>query len=186
MNDRIDLAEEFLTKDFLLSDIICEGDKVKILQKVKSQRQHVEDAMTKLKDEESVQNFTQYDIERQLMDITNEKQFSKYKKLLSKLETITHLIFSLAVRLNEKKISNSKHQGLVMLKYQMNNAKEVLVEIEKNLEQFLLFLNANINLKFCDTFTSFINKKKHNLCLRRALVRELYFIHLKFDIVNLL
>ena len=64
--DRIDLAEEFSTKDFLLSeDIMYEGDKVKILQKVKSQRQHVEEAMTKLKDEESVQNFTQYDIERQ-------------------------------------------------------------------------------------------------------------------------
>ena len=185
--DRIDLAEEFSTKDFLLSeDIMYEGDKVKILQKVKSQRQHVEEAMTKLKDEESVQNFTQYDIERQLMDNITEKQFSKYKKLLNKLETITHLIFSLSVRINEKKILNSKHQGLVMLMYQMNNAKEVLVEIEKNLEQFLLFLSVNINPKFCDTFTNFINKKKHNICLRRALVRELYFIHLKFDIVNLL
>merc|ERR1711963_130504 len=87
---RIDLAEEFSTKDFLLSeDIMYEGDKVKILQKVKSQRQHVEEAMTKLKDEESVQNFTQYDVERQLMDNTTEKQFSKYSVELYCLSPIS-------------------------------------------------------------------------------------------------
>ena len=73
-----------------------------------------------------------------------------------------------------------------MLMYQIKNAQEILDEFERSLEQFTILLNARLNPKFCDTFLCFIAQKKYNLCLRRSLVRELYFIHLKFDIINLL
>ena len=183
---RIDLRDNFDSRDFMLTeDFKCESAKMKILQKVKSQRQHIETAITKLKDVESVQNLSQYDIERQLIESLNDKEFSKFKKLMTKLENTTNLIFGLEIRFNEKKICNSK-DGLVMLMYQIKNAQEILDEFERSLEQFTILLNARLNPKFCDTFLCFTAQKKYNLCWRRSLVRELYFIHLKFDIINLM
>ena len=141
--------------------------------------------MSKLKEDESVQNFNQYDIERQLIENLDDKEYSSYKKLMIKLENMTNLLFSLEIRLNEKKICNSK-EGLVMLMYQIKNAQEVLDELEKTLNQFSMLLNTKLSSQFSATFSSFLRKKQHNLCFRKALVRELYFIHLKFDIINLL
>ena len=43
----------------LTEDLKSESAKMKILKKVKSQRQQIENAITKLKDVESVQNFNQ-------------------------------------------------------------------------------------------------------------------------------
>ena len=120
-----------------------------------------------------------------MIENLNDKDFLKFKKLMNKLENTTNLIFGLEIRFNEKKICNSK-EGLVMLMYQIKNAQEILDEFERSLEQFTILLNARLNPKFCDTFLCFIAQKKYNLCLRRSLVRELYFIHLKFDIINLL
>ena len=183
---RIDLRSNFDSRDFMLTeDFKSESAKMKILKKVKSQRQQIENAITKLKDVESVQNFNQYDMERHLIENLNDKDFLKFKKLMNKLENTTNLIFGLEIRFNEKKICNSK-EGLVMLMYQIKNAQEILDEFERSLEQFTILLNARLNPKFCDTFLCFIAQKKYNLCLRRSLVRELYFIHLKFDIINLL
>ena len=180
------MSDHFDSRDFMLAeDLTGESAKIKILQKVKSQRQQVENSMTKLKDEESTQNFNQYDIERHIIENLDDKEFMRFKKLMYKLENITNLIFGLEIRLNEKKICNSK-EGLVILRDQIKTAQEVLDEFNTALEQFTILLNARLNLKFCDTFTRFITTKKQNLCFRKSLVRELYFIHLKFDIIKLL
>ena len=65
----------------LTEDFKCESAKMRILQKVISQRQHIETAITKLKDVESVQNLSQYDIERHLIENLNDKEFLKFKML---------------------------------------------------------------------------------------------------------
>ena len=183
---RIDLSEHFNSSDVVFTkELVLEGSKNICLKKVKSQRQSTEEAMSKLKEDESLQNFNLYDIERQLIENLDDKEFSRYKKLMSKLENMTNLIFGLEIRLNEKKICNSK-EGLVMLMYQIKNAQEVLDELEKNLKQFSMLLNTKLSSKFTSTFSSFLSKKQGNICLRKALVRELYFIHLKFDIINLM
>ena len=185
-NFRIDLSAELDSNDIMMAEeSISESGKMVLLTKVKSQRQQLDLRMSQLKDEENVQHFNQLDIETHLKNNFNDKEFTKYKKLMNKHENIINLIFSLEIRLNEKNICNSK-EGLVMLRYQMKNAKEALDQHEKNLEQFQVFLNARFNSQFCDTFMTWLNKKNHNLCLRRALIRELYFIHLKFDIVNIM
>ena len=183
---RIDLSEHFNSSDIVFAkDLTNEGTKNICLKKVKSQRHRIEEAMSKLKEDESIQNFNLYDIERQLIENLNDKEFTRYKKLMSKLENMTNLLFGLEIRLNEKKICNSK-EGLVMLMYQIKNAQEVLDELEKNLKQFSMLLNTKLNSKFSSIFSSFLSKKQHNIALRKALVRELYFIHMKFDIINLM
>ena len=142
--------------------------------------------MTLLKYEENAGNFNQQDIDRFLKEHLSDKEFMKYKKLFNRLENITSLVFSLETRFNEKKISNSK-DGLVMLMYQIKNAKEIFEEHEENVDQFVLNMKKRFNdVQICTSLTKLISSKTQNLCLRRALVRELYFIHLKFDICNLL
>ena len=142
--------------------------------------------MTLLKYEENAGNFNQQDIDRFLKEHLSDKEFMKYKKLFNRLENITSLVFSLETRFNEKKISNSK-DGLVMLMYQIKNAKEVFEEHEENVDQFVLNMKKRFNdVQICNSLTKLISSKTQNLCSRRALVRELYFIHLKFDICNLL
>ena len=180
------MSEHFNSSDVVFTkDLALEGSKNICLKKVKSQRHNIEEAMSKLKEDESVQNFNLYDIERQLIENLDDKEFMIYKKLMSKLENMTNLLFGLEIRLNEKKICNSK-EGLVMLMYQIKNAQEVLDELEKSLKQFSMLLNTKLSSKFTSTFSSFLSKKQGNICLRKALVRELYFIHLKFDIINLM
>ena len=141
--------------------------------------------MLKLREEEDFLSYSQSDLERSLMENLSDKEFAKYKKMMSKLENMTNLIFSLEIRLNEKKICNSK-EGLVMLLYQIKNAQEILVELEKSLGQFSHSLISKTSPKVGDLFNRIIAKRKHLLCLRKSLVRELYFIHMKFDIINLL
>ena len=141
--------------------------------------------MLKLREEEDFLSYSQADLERSLMENLSDKEFAKYKKMMSKLENMTNLIFNLEIRLNEKKICNSK-EGLVMLLYQIKNAQEILEELEKSLGQFSQLLLSKTSPKTADIFNRILVKRKHLLCLRKCLVRELYFIHMKFDIVNLL
>ena len=156
-----------------------------ILRKVKSQRQQIEGEMLKLREEEDFLSYSQSDLERSLIENLGDKEFAKYKKMMSKLENMTNLIFGLEIRLNEKKICNSK-EGLVMLLYQIKNAQEILEELEKSLGHLSHLIITKTNPKVADLFSRTVNKKKYLLCLRKSLVRELYFIHMKFDIINLL
>ena len=156
-----------------------------ILRKVKSQRQHIEGEILKLREEEDFLSYNQSDLERSLMENLSDKEFAKYKKMMSKLENMTNLIFSLEIRLNEKKICNSK-EGLVILLYQIKNAQEILEELEKSLGHLSDLIITKTNPKVADLFSRTVSKKKYLLCLRKSLVRELYFIHMKFDIINLL
>ena len=141
--------------------------------------------MLKLSEEEDFLSYSQSDLERSLMENLSDKEFAKYKKMMSKLENMTNLIFSLEIRLNEKKICNSK-EGLVMLLYQIKNAQEILEELEASLGHLSDLIITKTNPKVADLFSRTVNKKKYLLCLRKSLVRELYFIHMKFDIINLL
>ena len=141
--------------------------------------------MLKLREEEDFLSYNQSDLERSLMENLSDKEFAKYKSLMSKLENMTNLIFSLEIRLNEKKICNSK-EGLVMLLYQIKNAQEIFEELETSLGQFTDLLISKTNPKISDLFNRILTKKKYLICLRKSLVRELYFIHMKFDIINLL
>ena len=59
----------------------------------------------KLREEEDFLSFGQTDLERSLIEHLSDREFAKYKKMMSKLENMTNLIFSLEIRLNEKKIS---------------------------------------------------------------------------------
>ena len=156
-----------------------------ILRKVKTQRQQIEAEMLKLREEEDFLSYSQSDLERSLMENLSDKEFAKYKKMMSKLENMTNLIFSLEIRLNEKKICNSK-EGLVMLLYQIKNAQEILEELEKSVGHLSALIITKTNPKVADLFSKIVSKKKYLLCLRKSLVRELYFIHMKFDIINLL
>ena len=156
-----------------------------ILRKVKSQRQHIEGEILKLREEEDFLSYNQSDLERSLMENLSDKEFAKYKKMMSKLENMTNLIFSLEIRLNEKKICNSK-EGLVILLYQIKNAQEILEELQISLGQLSELIITKTNPKVADLFSRTVSKKKYLLCLRKSLVRELYFIHMKFDIINLL
>ena len=165
---------------------MSEGEtKNDILRKVKSQRQQIEGEMLKLREEEDLLSYSQSDLERSLIENLSDKEFAKYKKMMSKLENMTNLIFSLEIRLNEKKICNSK-EGLVMLLYQIKNAQEILEELEKSLGHLGDLIITKTNPKVADLFSRTVSKKKYLLCLRKSLVRELYFIHMKFDIINLL
>ena len=141
--------------------------------------------MLKLREEEDFLSYSQADLERSLMENLSDKEFAKYKKMMSKLENMTNLIFSLEIRLNEKKICNSK-EGLVILLYQIKNAQEIFEELETSLGQFTDLLISKTNPKISDLFNRILTKKKYLICLRKSLVRELYFIHMKFDIINLL
>ena len=165
---------------------MSEGEtKNDILRKVKSQRQQIEGEMLKLREEEDFLSYSQSDLERSLIENLSDKEFAKYKKMMSKLENMTNLIFSLEIRLNEKKICNSK-EGLVILLYQIKNAQEILEELERSLGHFNDLLISKINPNIADLFSRIVIKKKYQVCLRKSLVRELYFIHMKFDIINLL
>ena len=73
-----------------------------------------------------------------------------------------------------------------MLLYQIKNAQEILEELEKSLGHLSDLIITKTNPKVADLFSRTVNKKKYLLCLRKSLVRELYFIHMKFDIINLL
>lgn len=179
---RIDLSEYFNSSHFQVTEAAV---KDVVVRKVKSQRQHVEGEMLKLREEEDLFSFKQSDLERRLSEHLTDTEFVKYRKMMSKLENMTNLIFSLEIRLNEKKICNSK-EGLVMLLYQIKNAQEILEELERSLGHFNDLLISKINPNIADLFSRIVIKKKYQVCLRKSLVRELYFIHMKFDIINLL
>ena len=119
------------------------------------------------------------------MENITDKEFVKYKTTLSKLEILTNLIFGLEMRLNEKIQSNS-NDGLFMLEYQMKNSKEILDGHEKSLNELFHILSQKIDTKMVEALGQFIRIRKRNICLKKALVRELYFIHVKLDIINLL
>ena len=144
---------------------MSEGEtKNDILRKVKSQRQQIEGEMLKLREEEDFLSYSQSDLERSLIENLSDKEFAKYKKMMSKLENMTNLIFSLEIRLNEKKICNSK-EGLVMLLYQIKNAQEILEELEKSLGHLGDLIITKTNPKVADLFSRTVSKKKYLLCL---------------------
>ena len=113
--------------------------------------------MLKLREEEDFLSYSQSDLERSLMENLSDKEFAKYKSLMSKLENMTNLIFSLEIRLNEKKICNSK-EGLVMLLYQIKNAQEILEELEASQGHLSDLIITKTNPKVADLFWKSTNR----------------------------